>query len=111
MRVDDVLKGGGPGVVASRSGCQQTTVASCLEEVDFSHARREEQEPVALVPLGRQPSQCLVDSRSRIRDQDQVVRLAIDKVGEAGPDIDQLLLIFDAHEPVGGRVAAGLDGV
>ena len=111
MRVDDVLKGGGTGVVASRSGCQQIDGGELSEEVDCSHARGEEQEPVALVPLGRQPSQSLVDSRSLMRPQNQIVRLAVDKVGEAGPDIDQLLLVFDAHEPVGGRVAAGLDGV
>lgn len=75
------------------------------------HARRKVEQPIALVPLGRQRPQCLVDSRRRIRDEYEVVRVAIDKLGEPRSKVNQFLLVFDADEAVRSRVTAGLNGV
>jgi hypothetical protein len=63
--------------------------------------------------VGTEYEQELIDVRTRLADfvDCETDDLVLVPNATSGPDIDQLLLVFDAHEPVGGRVAAGLDGV
>lgn len=111
MRVDDVLQRLDAGwVAASRAWVRRSVERAALGRED-PHARRKAQHPVALLPLGRHCPQHLVDARRRIRDHDEIVGVAIDKLGEASPESDELALVVEPHEAVGRSIALGLDAL